>query len=138
MCITAASSLTSLQGGSRVSERKLVTVDIIVVDPDADRGHLRRPKTLDQQRAVSRAASLTAIGNRALAEARGQKPDDAAAEGHEQGPKLVAVELSVAPWANGSMRPVTKTKLSLQTASMMHCTFCIVALDAGSRGHSTA
>jgi hypothetical protein len=83
-------------------------VDIVVVDPDADRGHLRRPKTLNSQRAMSRAASLTAIGNRALAEARGQGQGDSGAEGIDQSPKLVTVELSVAPWANGSMRAVRK------------------------------
>lgn len=77
-----------------------MTVDILVVDPEADRGHLR-----GSMAAMSRAGSLTAVGNRALAEARGQRqpgPD----RGQKQ-PKLVEVALSVAPWASDSVHSVS-------------------------------
>lgn len=110
-CCSRALRSASLQGGSRFGERKLVTVDIVVVDPEADHGHLRQPRTHNSARAMSRAASFSAVGARALAEARGQRPDEADAQGRSQAPKLVAVELSVAPWADGSMRLVTCSAL---------------------------
>lgn len=86
-----------------------------MVDPEADHGHLRQLKTHNSARVMSRAASFSAVGARALAEARGQRPDEVDDQGRSQAPKLVAVELSVAPWADGSMRQVTSSDYGLRT-----------------------